>query len=100
MRKERILSAFACAVLGVASAGIVGAPAATQPTTTSRAAAAPIVPNGSWTVYHRDNARTGFDPTQPTAGGATTGWVSPTLDGSVYASPLIHNGIVYTLHTI
>jgi len=57
--------------------------------------AAVAASNGAWTVYHRDNARTGFDPTQPDATSATAGWVSPTLDGAVYASPLVFNGIVY-----
>ncbi|TMF74594.1 MAG: hypothetical protein E6I15_09755 [Chloroflexi bacterium] len=52
--------------------------------------------SGAWTVYHHDNAHTGYDSTQPAASGATTGWVSPTLDGSVYAEPLVFNGIVYT----
>jgi hypothetical protein len=51
--------------------------------------------SGSWTTYHHDNARTGFDSTQPAATGATTGWVSPTLDGAVYNEPLVYNGLVY-----
>ncbi|TMF20199.1 MAG: hypothetical protein E6I36_10865 [Chloroflexi bacterium] len=51
---------------------------------------------GSWPVYHHDNAHTGYDSTQPAATGAAAGWVSPTLDGQVYAEPLVFNGIVYT----
>jgi hypothetical protein len=51
--------------------------------------------SGSWTVYHHDNAHTGYDSSQPAANGATAGWVSPTLDGSVYGEPLVYNGIVY-----
>lgn len=60
-------------------------------------AAAPIVPNGSWTTYHRDDAHTGNDPTAPAATTviATPGWTMPTLDGDVYAEPLIFNGVVY-----
>src|SRR6267143_2467890 len=62
----------------------------------------PILPNvnltassGSWTVYHHDNGHTGFDNTLSKATGATTGWVSAVLDGQVYASPLVFNGVVY-----
>jgi outer membrane protein assembly factor BamB len=51
--------------------------------------------NGAWTVFHRDNARTGYDPTQPNATSAAAGWVSSALDGAVYASPLVYNGFVY-----
>jgi outer membrane protein assembly factor BamB len=52
--------------------------------------------NGSWTVYHHDDGHTGYDPTQSQAVSASAGWTSATLDGSVYAEPLIYNGIVYT----
>lgn len=52
--------------------------------------------SGSWTVYHRDNAHTGNDPTLPQVTSVTTGWVSPALDGEVFAEPLIFNGVVYT----
>src|SRR5260370_37923795 len=57
--------------------------------------ATPITPNGAWTVYHHDNAHTGFDSTQPSTMTASTGWTSPTLDESVYAEPLVFQGIVY-----
>jgi outer membrane protein assembly factor BamB len=50
---------------------------------------------GSWTVYHHDNAHTGFDSTAPNAITATAGWVSPTLDGQSYTEPLVYNGLVY-----
>ncbi len=60
-----------------------------------RMPAAAAAVSGSWTVYHRDNAHTGYDSTQPAAAGATPGWVSPTLDGSVYGDPLVYNGLVY-----
>lgn len=93
MRKEKTLSALAGAVLGAASLGFVYAPAET-PTITTRPSVS-VVANGAWTVYHRDNAHTGFDSTQPTAAGATTGWVSATLDQQVYAQPLVYNGVVY-----
>jgi outer membrane protein assembly factor BamB len=53
-------------------------------------------PNGAWTVYHRDNAHTGNDPTLPQVTSASTGWNSAALDEQVFASPLVYNGIVYT----
>ncbi|OLB96050.1 MAG: hypothetical protein AUI15_14765 [Actinobacteria bacterium 13_2_20CM_2_66_6] len=56
-------------------------------------AAQPVT--GAWTMYHRDGGHTGFDSTLPNATGATTGWVSPNLDGQVYAEPLFYGGIVY-----
>jgi outer membrane protein assembly factor BamB len=52
--------------------------------------------SGSWTVYHHDDAHTGNDPTLPMVNTVAAGWVSPTLDGQIYASPLVFNGVVYT----
>ena len=52
-------------------------------------------PNGSWTIYHHDNAHTGFDNSQSTAATASTGWASAALDGTVYGEPLVYNGFVY-----
>jgi hypothetical protein len=57
-------------------------------------AATAITPNGSWPTYHHDDAHTGFDASQPTALGATTGWTA-SLDAAVYAEPLVYQGIVY-----
>ena len=62
-----------------------------------KAPLAPVVTNGSWPVYHRDNGHTGFDPTLPPAIGATAGWTSPVLDDRIFASPLIYGGIVYAV---
>ena len=72
--------------------------------TTSKASAAhtaaghvatAITPNGTWTVYHRDAAHTGSDATAPTAVTASAGWVSPTLDETIYGQPLVYGGIIY-----
>ena len=54
-----------------------------------------VTPNGAWTVYHHDNAHTGFDSTQPTVSTATTGWTSPTLDETVFGEPIVYQGLVY-----
>src|SRR5207249_1835369 len=89
-------------VAGVAA--LLGAVLPASPGLASTRAAAPaglhttaIVPNGSWTTYHRDDARTGYDPGAATVTGVavTPGWTLPALDGQVYAEPLIFNGIVY-----
>jgi outer membrane protein assembly factor BamB len=58
--------------------------------------AAPVASTGAWTTYHHDNARTGFDSTLPQVTSVTTGWTSATVDGQIYASPLVFNGVVYT----
>src|SRR5579864_1731008 len=53
-----------------------------------------ITPNGSWPAYHHDDGHTAFDPNQATAVSATTGW-SASVDASIYAEPLVYQGIVY-----
>jgi PQQ-like domain len=47
-----------------------------------------------WTTYHADNARTGYMAT-PNFTSVTASWVSPSLDGSIYAEPLVFRGDVY-----
>jgi FG-GAP-like repeat/PQQ-like domain len=51
--------------------------------------------SGAWTVYHHDDAHTGYDSSLPALSSVSTGWVSPVMDAEVYASPLIYNGVVY-----
>jgi polyvinyl alcohol dehydrogenase (cytochrome) len=57
----------------------------------------PVTPNGSWPVYHRDDAHTGSDPSPSSVSSVQAGWVSPVLDQQVYASPVIYGGLVYTV---
>jgi polyvinyl alcohol dehydrogenase (cytochrome) len=54
-----------------------------------------LTPNGSWPVYHHDNAHTGADLTLNSVGGVKPGWTSAVMDDRVFASPLIYGGIVY-----
>src|SRR6266568_7804401 len=63
------------------------APLAPRP---AQAAAPP-----GWTTYHYDNARDGNDTAEPAYGAQTGTWASPTLDGAIYASPLIWSGLVF-----
>ena len=51
--------------------------------------------SGAWTQYHRDDAHTGNDPTLGSVSFVSTGWTSAAMDGEVFASPLIFNGVVY-----
>jgi len=77
--------------VGAVSSDAPAAPAPSTPLLPVAAAAS----TGSWTTYHHDNAHTGYDGTVPTAQGATVGWTSMSLDGSIYAEPLVYNGLVY-----
>jgi outer membrane protein assembly factor BamB len=46
-----------------------------------------------WPTYHRDLARTGFDPAAVSAGRLARAW-STSVDGKVYAEPLVAGGLV------
>ncbi len=61
-------------------AGLAAAAFSAQP-----AAAAPQ----DWPTYHRDLSRSGMDPNLAPFAGVGLQWTSPTLDGLVYAEPLL-----------
>ena len=92
MRATRIRVAVT-AGLALVTLNITSSPVAGR---TVSAPSTPIVANGSWPTYHRDNARTGNDPTLPQLQSVTTGWTSTAMDGEVYASPVVYGGIVYS----
>jgi len=46
-------------------------------------------PSDNWPTYHRDNLRSGYDPTLSSFASVNLNWKSPTLDGDVYAEPLV-----------
>ena len=87
---------------GAAASPAAATPAAGRSSTvltegrTVKVSSALPVPNGSWPTYHRDDGRTGSDPTLPAVSTVTTGWTSAALDGQIYASPLVYGGVVYT----
>ncbi len=56
-------------------------PATTTPT-------APPTKSTDWTTYHHDNTRTGYLPDEPDLQRLTKAW-SASLDGPVYAEPLV-----------
>jgi outer membrane protein assembly factor BamB len=50
----------------------------------------------SWTTYHRDGARSGVDPDSTAPVTPTQVWqTNPSLDGNVYAEPLVYGSTVY-----
>ncbi|HET7467792.1 MAG TPA: PQQ-binding-like beta-propeller repeat protein [Candidatus Dormibacteraeota bacterium] len=55
----------------------------------------PITPNGSWPVYHHDDAHSGADPAAKYVTSVIPGWTSAATDKQIYAEPLIYGGIVY-----
>jgi outer membrane protein assembly factor BamB len=93
------LAALTFALPGVALAQVIGPDGSSRGGASGLRTAAglktPIVPNGSWTTYHHDNAHTGADLTLSRATTVTAGWTSPTLDERVFGSPLVYGGLVY-----
>jgi outer membrane protein assembly factor BamB len=66
---------------------------------TPTTATQPSVPSttdtsSAWTTYHHDAARSGVADDQAPIGQVRTTWTSPTLDGDVYAQPLVVAGRV------
>ncbi|HZQ50237.1 MAG TPA: PQQ-binding-like beta-propeller repeat protein [Candidatus Dormibacteraeota bacterium] len=87
-----ILSTLAVFVALVPATSATAAREAKQPVASPRA-----VVTGSWTTYHNDDGRTGYDPSAPAFTGAapTAGWTMTVLDDDIYGEPLIFNGVVY-----
>src|SRR5207253_3117773 len=89
MRAVRLLCLASAALLALV---LVISTVASRPATIK---SKPIASTGAWTTYHHDNARTGYDSTLPLVQSVSTGWTSGAMDGQVYASPLVFNGVVY-----
>ncbi|HEY5435201.1 MAG TPA: PQQ-binding-like beta-propeller repeat protein [Candidatus Limnocylindrales bacterium] len=84
-----------------ANASAAPSPAASRPVapTASRPASQPATPLASataadWPVYHRNAARTGYDPGFPAPGTLTRAW-SANLDGAVYGQPIVVGGRIF-----
>jgi outer membrane protein assembly factor BamB len=78
------------AVVGVALGALVAGPGALAGTGAATAGS-----GAQWTTYYRDSARSGLAPDGPSSPGAVKKqWSSPTLDGDVYAQPLLVGGRV------
>lgn len=51
----------------------------------------------TWSTYHCDNSRDGVDGNESNLNSPTLAWQSPTLDGAIYAEPLIAFGKVFVV---
>ena len=89
---SRDLRPFGLAIAACLALTMVASATTARPVTIKATSAAST---GSWTVYHHDNAHTGYDPTLSKVQTVTAGWTSATLDGELYAEPLVFGGRVY-----
>src|SRR5437588_11655545 len=81
--------------LALAAVGALICLAVTLPSTPTAVHSQNSASTGAWTQYHFDDGHTGNDTSISSFTGVTTGWTSPTLDGEVFASPLVFNGVVF-----
>jgi polyvinyl alcohol dehydrogenase (cytochrome) len=84
-RASRLVALCAFVLLG---AGVAPAGAASRSSAPNVQQAFP-----AWPTYHRTNQRTGYDPNTPAIGTLAQAWKA-TLDGAVYAEPLMVHGHV------
>ena len=101
-RMTRRLATVTIPLLAAALTVWAPMPAAAAPVATAHARPGQVhspstvlTPNGSWLTYHHDDGHTGYDSSQPAAATAKAGWTSAALDATMYASPVVYNGIVY-----
>jgi outer membrane protein assembly factor BamB len=81
----------------LAACGAAASPGRSPAATPGGALPAATTPTGAgaaWATYHADGARSGVDTTSPPLGTPRVLWRSPTLDGDVYAEPLLVGGHV------
>jgi hypothetical protein len=81
---------------GAASVATTKGASSVTAATTALPAARPAVaaaPTG-WFTYHDDNQRTGLARTGAALGQVHAAWTSPTLNGDVYAEPLVWRNLV------
>jgi outer membrane protein assembly factor BamB len=95
MRTQHAVSLHALRTLSLAALALLALSVSPSPLRATLPQPALAASSGAWTVYHHDNGHTGNDATLPKVTSVTTGWTSAALDGQIYASPLVYNGIVY-----
>jgi hypothetical protein len=109
MKLRRLwLTTALLALLASTTGAIAPAAAAAKPTTTNATtvaapqAIAPKVPNGSappgsasWTSFHHDRARSGYDSNEGLFSSMGLGWTNSNLIGDIYAEPLVYKTTVY-----
>ncbi|HXZ98864.1 MAG TPA: PQQ-binding-like beta-propeller repeat protein [Candidatus Binatia bacterium] len=79
--------------LQVSSASL-GTPPPSVSSTPAPPTATPSAAPAAWLTYHGDLARSGDDPSSPPVSAPALGWRSPTLDGPIWAEPLVDGGRV------
>lgn len=94
LHRAWLLSALV-AIVAFTTGGIFPA-AASKPTAAPHATAA-AVGGANWTTYHYDNARSGYDPSEPNFSALGTGWTQSNLIGDIYAEPLVYGTTVYVV---
>jgi outer membrane protein assembly factor BamB len=82
--------AVACTTASPTSSTV--APSSASPTT----GGGPHRIRGAWPTYHGDAARSGVTAGGPALGDVRHAWMSPSLDGDVYAEPLVVGSRVFT----
>jgi outer membrane protein assembly factor BamB len=88
-----VLLATASPTIDQAGVTATARPAAPSPSPISSSPTAAAI--ADWPVYNRDNTHTGVDPAKETFATIGEAWRSLTLDGDVYAQPLVVGGQVY-----
>lgn len=53
------------------------------------------VARADWTTYHADGSLSGVDPSSGSAVPFAPAWTAPNLSGTVWAEPLVYQGLVY-----
>src|SRR6266498_4772271 len=98
MRVRLLVAATLASLLVACNSGGTASPSSSSPPIPSiETSSPPFSPSGSpgdadWLTYHRDPARTGFDPSSTPVGSVKRAWTSPKLDGAIYAQPLVLGG--------
>jgi outer membrane protein assembly factor BamB len=99
---RRSISAAVLLVLLAACTNDAGNPPAlpsrtptSPPPSSSAPPALPPAPTAGWLTYHENLQRTGIDTTSPRMHDVHRAWTSPTLDGAVYAEPLVAGNRVF-----
>lgn len=92
----RITQSSSAVTTSASSTSFVSASAPTSPTASSQAttAGSSTSPGDDWTTYHGDNGRTGYEQASNFTS-VKSDWNSSTLDGDVYAEPLVYGGEVF-----
>lgn len=94
LRTSRRTLSILALVVALASASCGGPTAGKAPPTSSPTSAGGAATTGDWLTYHGDNARSGVDHSGARLSHLHRAWVSPTLDGQIYAEPLVWHNLV------